>query len=216
MIEVLHPSGEERWYSVDPTQGLDHWVGQDVLTRTYGFHFLFADPMKFDNLTWNQRILKKWPNSKSAWKALIIEKRQNQDRVETFNWVQAYVKNFGYDHFVEEVANELWSHQELDQVLKIYELAYSVNSKDFTVLKQLGFYLAKKGDLQRSTQFLNAAIQLKPEDFAGYYQLGLVLYEAGQAQMALPYLRKTFELNPGLVDVKNLLQQIDRDPASQL
>lgn len=174
-----------------------------------------AHRLEMDKETWHRRIIAKWPSAKSSWRVLMANYGQPHQFDQLYQWCVAYIKNFGFDSYMEQLGNGYWLGHDLNKALKIFELGYSLQPHNYLVLKHYGFYLAKANKKKEGIDILLKATQIEPNNFEAFYQLGWTYYEAGYSKEALVTMKKTVELNPGVTDMKSVIEQLSRSPANQ-
>lgn len=86
---------------------------------------------------------------------------------------------------------------DLDQAIKEFELARSLQPRYGDATYNLGNIYLEKGDSERARQYFLESISYNPNIFESYFNLGAIYFKEGNFQQARDYFAKVLELSPG-------------------
>jgi Flp pilus assembly protein TadD len=71
---------------------------------------------------------------------------------------------------------------------------------DVETLLNLGFLVARRGDLAAAAEHFRRAVELQPELARAHFNLGVILNELGDRPRAAEHYRRAAELDPGYAE----------------
>ena len=215
LMKIMNKDGQSFWMLTKAESEHELWIGQDIILDFGGYENGFVTLIKPNLEASHKRIVKKWPTSKSSWHS-VFDIYKSENRTGTlFDDMKVYVKHFGFDEYATKLAKHYWDKKNTMAALNILEIGYDHDPKNYQVLKNYGSYLAKKKEVERGIALLKEASEMQPDNYMAFHELALILYETGKKVEALPYIEEALKLNPGLHDLRKIMNDVNRSIASE-
>ena len=120
----------------------------------------------------------------------VIEKLQKALRIG--------IKHYPLDQIYLHIGASYFDLAIYDKAKDAYEKGLEYNSKNHTLLSNLGLTHNKLGNIENSIPYYKASLKIKPDNSYAHHNIGLYLYENGEHFEAIQNLDKAIQFNPGL------------------
>jgi len=143
-------------------------------------------------------------NADQLAKEAIEDYKKNKDEFSVIQKFQKALK-IGIQHYpLDEIYLYIGScYYDLslyDKANEAYEKGLEYNSKNASLLSNLGITYSKLGDLEKSITYYKASLEIKPNNAYAYHNIGFYHYEKGNHFEAIDYFNNAINANAGLSD----------------
>lgn len=141
-------------------------------------------------------------NADQLAKEAIADYQKGKDEFKVIEKLQKAlkigIKHYPLDQIYLHIGASYFDLAIYDKAKDAYEKGLEYNSKNHSLLSNLGLTHNKLGNIENSIPYYKASLEIKPDNSYAYHNIGLYLYENGEHFEAIQNLDKAIQFNPGL------------------
>ncbi len=143
-------------------------------------------------------------NSDQLVKEAINDYKDGKDEFAVIEKLQTAlkngVKNYPLDEVYLYIGSAYYDLSLYEKSAEAYEKGLEYNSKNHSLLSNLGITYQKTGDPEKSYKYYKASLEIKPDNSFAHHNIGFYHFDNGNHFEAIEYINNALRLNPSLAN----------------